>query len=67
MAELKQTTFIGAVREFFGQNRGEMKQTLQEFAEEVRQLNEKERAEFVDMFRTVGFDATKTSPTTPKE
>jgi hypothetical protein len=56
--DLKYTTFIMACREFFGNKPG---QTLQEFAAEVRALTPEDRAEFIAMFRTVGYDATKTA------
>lgn len=56
MADLKHVTFIMACREFFGLLPG---QTLQDFAKEIRALSEAERANFIEMFRSVGFDATK--------
>lgn len=58
MEELKHTTFIAAMRTFFGMMPG---QTLQQFAAEVRELTAKDREDFIGMLRTVGFDATKTS------
>jgi hypothetical protein len=53
---MKQMTFIGACREFFGTKEG---QTLKQFGEEIKSLSEKERAELVEMFKTVDIDATK--------
>lgn len=58
MENLKHCTFIMACREFFGHKPG---QTLQEFAAEVRALTAEDRQAFIAMFRTVGYDATKTS------
>ena len=55
---LKHCTFIMACREFFGYHAG---QTLQEFAAEIRALSQKDKADLIEMFRTVGYDATKTS------
>ena len=55
--ELKNCTFIMACREFFGMLPG---QTLQEFAKEVRELTTDEKKYFIELFRTVGYDATKT-------
>lgn len=57
MTDLKHCTFIMACREFFGLKTG---QTLQEFAAEVRALEPKDRADMIEMFRSVGYDATKT-------
>jgi hypothetical protein len=56
--ELKHCTFIMACREFFGMLPG---QTLQDFAKEVKELSPAERTQFIEMFRTVGYDATKTA------
>lgn len=58
MSDLKQMTFISACREFFGKL---PHQTLQEFAAEVRMLTMEDRAELIEMFKTVGIDATKTA------
>ena len=54
---MKNCTFIVACREFFGLKTG---QTLQEFAAEIRQLTPGDKAELVELFKTVGYDATKT-------
>jgi len=54
---LKNCTFIMACREFFGMLPG---QTLQEFAKEVRELTTDEKKYFIELFTTVGYDATKT-------
>jgi hypothetical protein len=56
--ELKHCTFIMACREFFGMKPG---QSLQEFAKEVRELSLEERASYIEMLKTVGYDATKTA------
>lgn len=55
---MKHCTFIMACREFFGNKPG---QSLQEFAAEIRALTAEDRAELIEMFRTVGYDATKTA------
>jgi hypothetical protein len=55
---LKQTSFIGACREFFGLKPG---QVLKDFADEVKQLTPQDKIDLIAMFRTVGFDATKVS------
>lgn len=55
---LKHVTFIMACRSFFGMKPG---QTLQEFAAEIRALSLEDKTAFIEMFRTVGFDATKTA------
>lgn len=57
MPDLKHCTFMMACREFFGANG----KTLQEFAAEVRALTPKDRADLIEMFKTVGYDATKTA------
>lgn len=54
----KHVTFVMACREFFGLLPN---QTLQEFVAEVRALTQKDRADLIEMFATVGFDATKTN------
>lgn len=54
---LKNCTFIMACREFFGMLPG---QTLQEFAKEIRELPTKDKADMIEMFKSVGYDATKT-------
>lgn len=54
--DLKNVTFVMACNAFFGRKPG---QTLQEFNSELKALTEKDRADFVDMFKTVGYDATK--------
>lgn len=56
--ELKNCTFMMACREFFGLKHG---QTLAEFASEIRALTPVDKADLIDMFRTVGYDATKTA------
>jgi len=55
---LKQVTFIMACRDFFGMKQG---QTLQEFATEVKQLTPEDRKDMIEMFKTVGYDASKVS------
>jgi hypothetical protein len=54
---MKHVTFIMACREFFGIKTG---QTLQDFAAEVRSLTQEDKAYFIELFKTVGYDATKT-------
>jgi hypothetical protein len=56
--DLKHVTFILACREFFGLKPN---QSLQEFAQEIRMLTPDDRAQFIEMFKTVGYDATKTT------
>lgn len=56
--DLKHCSFIAACREFFGLKDG---QTLQQFAQEIRELTPDDKAEMIQMFRSVGFDATKTA------
>lgn len=55
---MKQVTFIVACREFFGLLPG---QTLAEFSKEIKALTVKDRTDLIEMFRTVGLDATKTA------
>lgn len=55
---MKHCTFVMACREFFGLKDG---QTLQQFAAELKELSQTDRKEFVEMFRSVGYDATKTA------
>ena len=56
--ELKHMTFISACNSFFGRKPG---QTLQEFNAEIKCLTEQDRKDLIEMFRTVGYDATKTA------
>lgn len=58
MTDLKHCTFMMACREFFGAKQG---QSLQEFAAEIRALTPKDRNDLIEMFRSVGYDATKTA------
>lgn len=51
-------TFMMACREFFGARPGT---TLQDFAAEVRALTPQDKAELIEMFKTVDIDATKVS------
>lgn len=55
---MKTVTFIVAAREFFGLLPG---QTLADFSKEIKALTVNDRTELVEMFKTVGFDATKTA------
>jgi hypothetical protein len=50
---MRHCTFTTACREFFGLKHG---QTSEDFATEIRQLMKKEVADFIVMFRTVGYD-----------
>lgn len=54
---MKVCTFIVACREFFGLKPG---QTLQEFAAEIRQLTPTDKSELTELFKSVGYDASKT-------
>lgn len=56
--ELKTCSFVQACREFFGILPN---QTLPQFAAELRTLTPADKAELIEMFRSVGYDATKTS------
>lgn len=56
--ELKLMTFIMACRTYFGLKPS---QTLQEFAAEIRELNEADRKYLIELFKTIGIDATKVS------
>ena len=58
MDELKQMTFVQACKTFFGLLPNE---TLLEFAQELRQLTPQDKLELIEMFRSIGIDATKTS------
>lgn len=51
-------TFMMSCREFFGTKPG---QTLQEFASEIRELTPEDKAYFIELFKTVDIDATKTA------
>jgi hypothetical protein len=55
---LKQMSFVAACRQFFGLLPN---QTLMEFANELRQLTPNDKAELIQLFRTIGIDATKQS------
>jgi len=55
---MKHVTFVMACREFFGLLPNE---TLQEFVAEVRALTQKDKTDMIEMFKTVGLDATKTA------
>jgi len=54
--ELQQCSFIVACRAFFGLLPGE---NLQQFAAEIRALTQKDRVELIELFRSVGYDATR--------
>ncbi len=56
--DLKQMTFVAACRNFFGLLPNE---TLQEFVTELKALTPEDKAELIQLFRTVGIDATKTN------
>lgn len=56
--ELKSMSFIAACRTFFGILPN---QQLSEFAKEVKALTDKDRTDLIEMFKTVGIDATKTN------
>lgn len=56
--ELKAMSFVAACKTFFGLKPN---QTLVEFVKEIKEFTEKDRADMVQMFRTVGIDATKTA------
>lgn len=49
---MKETTWAGACREYFGLKTG---QTLQEFVAELKQLTEADKAELIALFPSVGF------------
>ena len=53
---LKEATFIGACRQFFGLKQG---QTLKEFGDEIKCLSDKDRTDLTDMFTFVGFKIVK--------
>lgn len=55
---MEQMTFISACRKFFGIKDG---QTLQQFASEIKELTAQDKLDLIEMFKTVGIDATKTS------
>lgn len=54
--DLKKTTFVMACMTFFGKKDG---QTTPQFAQELKAIQGQDRTDFVEMFRTVGFDATQ--------
>lgn len=55
---LKHTTFISACKLFFGLLPN---QTLQEFVAEIKALTPGDKKELIELFRSVGYDATKVS------
>jgi hypothetical protein len=54
--DLKSMTFVMACNNFFGRKPG---QTLQEFNVELKALAGNDRTDMIQMFKTVGIDATK--------
>jgi hypothetical protein len=55
---LEKISFPGACVKFFGKNRGGIPQDLKGFNEELKALTTEDRAEFIQMFRNVGFEIT---------
>ncbi len=53
---MENMTFVAACRKFFGKDRGEVPQTLQEFAAEIKALTPKDKEELSTMFQTVGIN-----------
>lgn len=53
MAEMKKTSFVMAMREFFGFKEG---QTLSQFSEELKALTPEDRAFFARELKTVGYE-----------
>lgn len=60
--DLKSMTFVMACNSHFGRKPG---QTLQDFNAELKALTPQDRADFIEMFKTIGIDATKTMATAP--
>jgi len=58
MDNLQHMTFIAACKTFFGLLPGE---TLQEFVSEIKALTPNDKLELIELFKTVGIDATKQS------
>lgn len=54
--DLKSMTFVAACNSHFGRKPG---QSLAEFAAELKALPDKDRAELIEMFKTIGIDAAK--------
>jgi len=55
---MKKMTFIAACRTFFGPRPGD---GLADFVAEVRALGPEDRAEFIELFKGEGIDASLTS------
>ncbi len=53
---MKQRTFTVACKEFFGFHEG---QSLSQFAAELKQLTEKDRADLTEMFKSIGYEIVK--------
>ena len=53
---MQSMTFTKACVTFFGRDRGEVKQTLQEFSAELKALNDKDRDDLKAMFPSVGIE-----------
>ena len=53
---LEQVTFVNACRKFFGPMPG---QTIKAFADEIKAVQGKDREDLIQLFRSVGYDATK--------
>lgn len=47
-------TYLKAMQTFFGQNRGEKQQTLQEFSQELKALTHEDKLYFVNEFNKRG-------------
>lgn len=50
--EMKQKSFLAAMKDYFGYKPG---QTMQQFAEECRELDDEERKWFKDNLASVGY------------
>jgi intergrase/recombinase len=50
---MEKKSFVKACRDFFLMKEG---QKLMEFAAELKELTDKDRADFVDMFKTIGIE-----------
>jgi len=55
---LKEMTFVAACRQFFGMLPNE---TLQEFVAELKALTPQDKLDLIEMFKSVGINATKQS------
>lgn len=55
--DIKKCGFVVAMRYFFGPKEGE---TLQDFAAELKQLTPQDRADFIAMLPSVGYEVTDT-------